>query len=148
VPDVTGKLHAKWYTQWLGSATSKLQAVRTEPGKKTPHCNLNRRQQVIITRLRTGHSNLTHTLSPTGRREPTGQQHTWYTRHYKARPDWLTAVNSPQQDKSTEFRWISKQHPTAAPSGSGFYSSWKTLACMTGYDILPIQCSRGWFATP
>jgi hypothetical protein len=47
---------------------------------------------------------------------------------------FLSAADSPQQDKSTEFQRICKQHPPTVPSGCRFYSSWQTLARMTGYD--------------
>jgi hypothetical protein len=59
VAHVKGKLCQMVHTV-ARQSNSQLHATRTEPGNKTPHYNLNRRQQLIMTRLRTGHSNRTH----------------------------------------------------------------------------------------
>jgi hypothetical protein len=55
------KLRENWYTLWHSSPTTELHAIRTENAKETSHFNLKRRRQAIITRVRTGHSNPTHT---------------------------------------------------------------------------------------
>jgi hypothetical protein len=70
----------------FSNPTSKLHAVRTEPGNKTPHYNLNRRQ-VINTRLRTGHSNLTHTHLLAKENTPACNTCDTNIHHYEARPD-------------------------------------------------------------
>jgi hypothetical protein len=146
----TSERDAAWELVYTMARQYNKQTARSKnwTWKQNPHCNLNRRQQVTVTRLRTGHSSLTHShVLVKGNPRACNTRDT-YIHHYKARPDWLTAVKPPQQDKTTEFRRICKQHSTTDACGSRLYSSWKSLACVTGYDTLLTQSSRDWFVTP
>jgi hypothetical protein len=110
---VKGKLRDNWQTQRLGDPTSKLQAVRGEPGNKISHYNLNRGQQVIITRLRTGQSDLTH--SQLLAKETPAACNTCHTYTRVTTKHGLTdSRKSSATRQKYEIPDISKQHLTTA----------------------------------
>lgn len=68
---ISRKLHNHWQTSWKESSSSKLHEVTQHSRMKYPLQNFKRQDQVIITRLRVGHTKITHsylldrTLPPT-----------------------------------------------------------------------------------
>lgn len=53
-------IREKWNQEWKSATPSKLHSVRDSTYDLQPICDENRREQIIITRLRIGHSKLTH----------------------------------------------------------------------------------------
>jgi hypothetical protein len=82
--------------------------------------NLNRRQEVIITRLRTDHSNLTHSHLLAKENPPACNTCDTYITIKHVLTD---CRKFSAKKKSTEFQSTSKQHSATAASGSRLYCS-------------------------
>ncbi|KAJ4447110.1 hypothetical protein ANN_09110 [Periplaneta americana] len=57
---ITRKLHNHWQTSWTESSSSKLHEIVQHCRMKYPLQNFKRQDQVLITRLRVGHTRITH----------------------------------------------------------------------------------------
>ena len=55
-------LHTKWQQQWSNSIHNKLFQIQPTFGEWRPALRKSRREQVVISRLRIGHTRLTHSF--------------------------------------------------------------------------------------
>ena len=61
-PIINKFLHTKWQQQWSNNIHNKLFQIQTTLGEWRPASRKSRREQVVISRLRIGHTRLTHTF--------------------------------------------------------------------------------------
>ena len=61
-PTINKFLHTKWQQQWSNNIHDKLFQIRSTIGEWRPASRKSRRKQVVISRLRIGHTRLTHSF--------------------------------------------------------------------------------------
>ena len=61
-PTINKFLHTKWQQQWNNNIHNKLFKVQPTLGERRPALRKSRREQVVISRLRIGHTRLTHSF--------------------------------------------------------------------------------------
>ena len=57
---ISRKSYNRWKTDWLSASSSNLHEIRNNCPSKYPLKHLNRKDQILISRLRIGHSKITH----------------------------------------------------------------------------------------
>ena len=70
VPRVTMLISEKWQQFWNSCTSNKLQAIRPTIGGHQPKPSLSRRDEVVVNRLRIGHTRCTHSYLLTGADQP------------------------------------------------------------------------------
>jgi len=70
VPRVTMLISEKWQQFWNSCTGNKLQAIRPTVGGHQPKSSLSRWDEVVINRLRIGHTRCTHSYLLTGEDQP------------------------------------------------------------------------------
>ena len=68
-PKVHEHIHGRWDTQWREEKTNKLNEIKPKLQKRQP-LHLSRQDCVIYTRLKIGHSKLTHRFLLAGEQKP------------------------------------------------------------------------------
>ena len=61
-PTINEFLHTKWQQQWSNNSYNKLFQIKPTVGEWRPVPRKSRREQVVISRLRIGHTRLTHSF--------------------------------------------------------------------------------------
>ena len=64
------KINSNWNTQWTNSNKTSLHNVRKNVYENNPAANFDRKNQILITRLRIGHTLLTHQYLITKKAKP------------------------------------------------------------------------------
>ena len=59
-PHISKLCMEEWQDSWDSTPTNKLFSIKPVLGKNKPHTSLCRRDKTVITRLRIGHSRMTH----------------------------------------------------------------------------------------
>ena len=62
IPTINIFLHTKWQQQWSNNIHNKLFQIQPTLGEWRPATRKSRREQVVISRLRIGHTRLTHSF--------------------------------------------------------------------------------------
>jgi len=70
VPRVTMLISEKWQQFWNSCTGNKLQGIRPTVSGHQPKSSLSRRDEVVINRLRIGHTRCTHSYLLTGADQP------------------------------------------------------------------------------
>jgi len=70
VPRVTMLISEKWQQFWNSCTGNKLQAIRPTVGGHQPKSSLSCRDEVVVNRLRIGHTRCTHSCLLTGADQP------------------------------------------------------------------------------
>ena len=61
-PTINKYLHTKWQQQWSNNTLNKLFQIQPTLGEWRPTSRKSRREQVVISRLRIGHTRFTHSF--------------------------------------------------------------------------------------
>jgi len=70
VPRVTMLISEKWQQFWNSCTGNKLQAIRPTVGSQLQKSSISRRDEVVINRLRIGHTRCTHSYLLSGADQP------------------------------------------------------------------------------